>query len=121
MAIHNQIGAWGEAKAAHFLQAKGYEILDENWTFGKCEVDLICLYKGVMVFVEVKTRSSSAFGRPEEFVDQRKQNLMQTAAEAYLRAVDYKGEIRFDIVAILIKSDETYEIEHIEDAFWSYE
>ena len=53
MAIHNDLGREGEGIAKQYLENNGYEVLDENWTFGKAEVDLIVYKDGVMVFVEV--------------------------------------------------------------------
>jgi putative endonuclease len=121
MARHNLDGQKGEALAKDFLIEKGYEILDENWTFGKAEVDIIALINNTIVFVEVKARSGNYFGNPEEFVDAKKQENLSNAAEEYIYVVDHKGEIRFDIIAILFKKGfETYQINHIEDAFWNY-
>ncbi|MEO5909484.1 MAG: YraN family protein [Pelobium sp.] len=121
MAIHNDDGKKGEAIAKAFLEEKGYEILDENWTFGKAEVDLIAFKNKTIIFIEVKARSGNYFGEPEEFVDQKKQQLLTDAAEEYVYVMDFKGEIRFDIIAILFKKGfESYELKHIEDAFWNY-
>ncbi len=121
MAVHNDLGKKGEAIAASFLQRKGYEIIDENWCYGKAEVDLIALYDDTIIFIEVKTRSGNYFAEPEDFVDAKKQKLFAEAAEEYVFLVDHKGEIRFDIIAILIKNDQSFDIKHIEDAWWNYE
>jgi putative endonuclease len=64
MAIHNDLGREGESIAKQYLEGKGYEVLDENWTHGKAEIDLIVYKDGIMVFVEVKARTSVAFGQP---------------------------------------------------------
>ncbi len=121
MALHNDHGHKGEAIAKALLESKGYEILDENWTFGKAEVDLIAYQNKTIIFVEVKARSGNHFGEPEEFVDEKKQRLLSDAAEEYIFLMDHKGEIRFDIIAILFKKGfSSYEIKHIEDAFWNY-
>lgn len=118
MAIHNQLGHRGETIAKKFLEEAGYEILDENWCFGKAEVDLIAYRDKRIIFVEVKTRTSSGFGQPEDFVNQSKQTLLQTAAEEYLYIMNFKGEIRFDIISILFDKQGKYKLRHIEDAFW---
>lgn len=68
MATHNVLGTKGEGIAKAYLEENGYEILDENWVYGKAEIDLIAYKNGIMIFVEVKARSSVAFGQPEEFV-----------------------------------------------------
>lgn len=98
------------------LQKLGYIILHQNWRFRRLEVDLIARDKDVLVFVEVKTRSSTAFGLPHEFVDRKKQKNLIAAAGAYLQCNAYIGEIRFDIVSVF---SATKEIEVIKDAFWS--
>jgi len=118
MADHNDLGRDGEQIAKQYLEEKGYEILDENWIHGKAEVDLIVYKDGLIVFVEVKTRSSIAFGQPEEFVQKAKQKQMEIAAMAYIEIMNHQNEIRFDIIAITFKKDHTYNINHIEDAFW---
>ena len=118
MATHNDLGRRGEAIAADYLIAKGYELLEENWIHGKAEVDLIAYSNGQLIFVEVKTRSSVAFGQPEDFVDEAKQQQMATAAEEYIELMDHEGEIRFDVVAVLFNAQNKYTINHIEDAFW---
>ncbi|MBC8053877.1 MAG: YraN family protein [Sphingobacteriaceae bacterium] len=118
MAVHNLLGQQGEAIARTYLEDKGYEILDENWCFGKAEIDLIVYRDKRIIFVEVKTRSSTGFGQPEDFVTESKQILLQKAAEEYLYLMNFKGEIRFDIIAILFDKKGEYTLKHIEDAFW---
>jgi len=118
MATHNDLGCRGEAIAKAHLEAAGYEILDENWTFGKAEVDLIAYKDQTIIFTEVKTRTGTGFGQPEDFVDNRKQKLLADAADEYIYLMNHQGEVRFDIVAILFTPQNTYSLKHIEDAFW---
>ncbi|MEJ6980826.1 YraN family protein [Pedobacter sp. P351] len=118
MATHNLLGQQGEVIARKFLEEIAYEILDENWCFGKAEIDLIAYRDKRIVFVEVKTRSSTGFGQPEDFVNESKQRLLQKAAEEYLYLMNFKGEIRFDIISILFQKNGEYTLKHIEDAFW---
>lgn len=121
MAIHNDFGKKGEALAKSYLEIKGYEILDENWCFGKAEVDIIAFKDKTIVFIEVKARSGNFFGEPEDFVNEKKQILFSKAAEEYVYIMNHKGEIRFDIVAILFNNNfEKYTLKHIKDAFWNY-
>ena len=120
MAVHNDTGRAGEKAAAEFILQKGYEILDENWVSGKAEVDIIAYYAKTIIFIEVKTRSSEAFGYPEEFVSNAKQRLLEQAAQDYIEIMDHKGEIRFDIISVLLTPDKQFKITHIEDAFWPY-
>jgi len=118
MATHNELGFKGEQIAKDYLLKKGYEILDENWTHGKAEIDLIAYLNRQIVFVEVKTRSSTAFGMPEDFVSTAKQKLMENAANEYIEVMNHMGEVRFDIIAVLFNQHKKYTLNHIEDAFW---
>ncbi|MGF1923865.1 MAG: YraN family protein [Bacteroidia bacterium] len=118
MARHNDLGRQGEQIAKDFLISKGYEILDENWVFERAEIDLIVYFNQIIIFVEVKTRSSTAFGLPEDFVSYAKRERMANAAEEYVNVVIHEGEIRFDIISVLFKKNNSYTINHIEDAFW---
>jgi putative endonuclease len=118
MAKHLDLGRKGESLAKEHLEAQGYEILDENWTHGKLEVDLIAYKDRVIIFTEVKTRTGNGFGEPEDFVDARKQKLLADAADEYIYLMDHQGEVRFDIIAILFSNETNYKLKHIEDAFW---
>ncbi|MBO3699292.1 YraN family protein [Fabibacter sp. E12] len=111
------IGRKGENLAAEHLKGKGYEILEQNYRFKKSEIDLICLDDDLLVFVEVKTRSSRAFGEPESFVSDNQKESILKAAERYMLDVDWKGDLRFDIVAIVYTNTEQ-EIMHLKDAFY---
>ncbi len=112
-----QTGADGETAAANYLVSKGYEIVAKNYRFRKAEIDLIVRKGNWLVFVEVKTRSNSSFGFPEEFVDPVKEELILMAAEEYMYQVNWEGNVRYDIVSILGIGTER-EIVHFEDAFY---
>jgi len=118
MATHNDLGRQGEALAKAHLEASGYEVMDENWVFGKAEIDLIAYKVGVIIFTEVKTRTGNGFGEPEDFVDARKQRLLVEAADEYIYLMNHQGEVRFDIISILFDRNNNYKLKHIEDAFW---
>jgi putative endonuclease len=118
MAQHLDLGRKGESLAKAHLEALGYEILDENWTHGKAEIDLIAYKDRVIIFTEVKTRTGNGFGEPEDFVDARKQKLLADAADEYIYLMEHQGEVRFDIIAILFSNETNYKLKHIEDAFW---
>ncbi len=118
MATHNDLGRQGESLAKTLLVNTGYEILDENWTHGKAEIDLIAYKDRVIIFAEVKTRTGNFFGEPEDFVDNRKQKLLAEAADEYIYLMDHQGEVRFDIISVLFDKQANYTINHIEDAFW---
>ncbi|HXI00464.1 MAG TPA: YraN family protein [Sphingobacteriaceae bacterium] len=118
MARHNDFGRKGEQLAKAHLENAKYEILEENWCFKKAEVDLIVYKNNKIIFVEVKARSGNNFGEPEEFVNIAKQKLLEVAANEYIYLMDFKGEIRFDIISILFNTKTDYTLNHIEDAFW---
>jgi putative endonuclease len=117
MARHNKLGTEGEQLAIPYLKEKGYTILAVNWRFGKKEIDIIAQYQKTIVIVEVKTRSSDYFGRPEESVNSVKQKFLIAAANKFLEEINFEAEVRYDIVSI-IKSSTNTKIEHIEDAFF---
>lgn len=99
------------------LRQKGYKILERNYRHGKSEIDLIAQGEGLLIFIEVKTRSSNTFGFPEEFVSENQQKAIIRAANHYVEKIDWKGDIRFDIMAIIVKQT-VMQIEHLKDAFY---
>ncbi|MCB0546770.1 MAG: YraN family protein [Phaeodactylibacter sp.] len=118
MARHNEVGKKGESLARYYLEEQGYRILEANWRYRRAEVDLIAMDGPVLVFVEVKTRASDAFGKPEEFVTTQKEKLIVDAAIAYMEAIGHDWELRFDIISILYQNDSDYQLEHFRDAFF---
>lgn len=118
MSKHNETGVKGEQIAEKFLLEKGYEVLHRNWCSGKKEVDLIAEKGDVVVFVEVKTRTTTGFGFPEDAVDYRKQAFLKEAATAFLDEFPAYKKLQFDIVSIHLASDRIKEIVHFEDAFY---
>ncbi|OWY19612.1 hypothetical protein BVG80_17935 [Sphingobacteriales bacterium TSM_CSM] len=121
MAKHLHTGKAGESIAQQFLQQKGYIILHTNWRHGKCEVDIIALLQNLLVFVEVKTRSTNYFGYPEEAVSRRKQLLLAKAANAYTELLHPNALVRFDVISVTLPAGQEPEIYHIEDAFALYD
>lgn len=95
-------GANGELLAKKQLKKLGYKILEMNYTNKIGEIDIIAKDGDFLVFVEVKTRSSNAFGRPCEAVTPYKQEKIRKVATLYLLENDaYNSNIRFDVVEIL--------------------
>lgn len=78
MAEHNELGKWGEDEAAHFLQRKGFSILERDWRVGKRDLDIIALKEDgkLLVFVEVKTRRNDVYLQPEEAVNTTKMRIL---------------------------------------------
>ena len=116
MAQHNELGKKGEQLALEFLQKKGYIILDKNWRYQKAEVDIIAQKENTLAVVEVKTRSTTDFGNPQDFVNPKKIKLLVSAIDEYVISKDLDVDVRFDIIAI-VKDKSVFTIEHIEDAF----
>ncbi|KAF2332340.1 YraN family protein [Flavobacterium ginsenosidimutans] len=123
MAEHNDLGKLGEDLAAAHLEENGYSILERNFVIQKAEIDIIAQKDSVLAIVEVKTRSSLDFGSPQDFVKQKKIQLLIKAVNAYIndREKDFAEdlEIRFDIIAVH-KNGETFAIEHLTDAFYHF-
>ena len=119
MAEHNELGKFGEELAVEFLQQNGYDILETNWTFQKAEIDIIAQKDSTIAVIEVKTRSSIVFGLPQDFVKPKKIQLLVKAVNEYIVSNDVDVDVRFDIIAIY-KEDNTYKIEHFEDAFYHF-
>lgn len=117
MAKHNETGVKGEVTARNFLQNLSYNILHCNWRWQQKEVDIVAEKDGLLVFVEVKTRSTSYFGYPEDAVTDQKQEYLKLAAEEFLYQNPEYEEIRFDIISIITKGNKT-EVKHFEDAFF---
>ena len=119
----SETGKRGEALAAELLESKGHVILERNYRFGREEVDLITFEAspdnlgGSLVFIEVKARSGTGFGRPEDAVDAAKQAAIKRVAEAFLHERKlHPSPVRFDVVAVLFGNGEP-QVEHFEHAF----
>lgn len=111
---NQKTGAFGEAKTAEFVTSRGDEIMDRNWRIREGEIDLVSLdHVGVFHFIEVKTRSSLAFGHPFEAINKEKANRMQRLALAWLATHGALGcEYAIDVVAVLIAADGTHQLEY---------
>jgi putative endonuclease len=118
LAEHIELGKRGEQIAESFLELKGYRILERNWRHRRTEIDIIAEIEGKLIFVEVKTRSSNDFSNPEEAVTLKKQDSIARAAGAYILKVNHEWLIRYDVIAIVLQADDTYQIQHFEDAFF---
>ena len=96
------LGAAGEARAAAWYRARGYEVLARNWRCREGELDLVVRRRGVVVIVEVKARRTDRYGTPAEAVTPAKQQRLRALALRYLADTGIRSRsIRFDVVAIL--------------------
>lgn len=112
-----ELGKKGEEIALRFLKKNGYRILEKNYVCKMGEMDIIAKEKDTLVFIEVKTRTSTEFGPPQLAVNSRKQKQLSKVALNYLNEKRLKDvKARFDVVAILLRQ-KGEEIELIRDAF----
>jgi len=118
---HLKTGVWGEQKAADFLKKLGYKILGQRVRIGtRDELDLVARDGDCLVFVEVKTRGSEAYGRPFSSVDRKKRHTLSRGAIRYLqRLKNPRVSFRFDVVEVIGRADAATppEIRHIRNAF----
>jgi putative endonuclease len=121
MAKHNLIGKSGEDTALKYLLESGYCIEATNWRKGRAEIDIIAKEDDILVFIEVKTRTSNFWGEPESFISERKEALMLDAAGVYADEVNHDGEIRFDAISILTPPIGIPSITHYKDIFFPFE
>jgi len=119
MAQHNELGKKGEQLAVDFLNTNGYDIRERNYRFNKAEVDIIAQKKDTLAIIEVKTRSTSDFGNPQDFVKPKQIKNLVKAVDEYVTVNNLDVEVRFDIIAI-IKERNGFKIEHLEDAFFHF-
>ena len=107
-------GAFGEEITSNYVIARGDEILERNWRIREGEIDIVSLSSdGIFHFIEVKTRSSLAFGHPFESINREKAHRMQRLALGWLATHGCLGcDFTIDVVAILIAADGTHTLEY---------
>ncbi len=118
-ARRQEVGRRGEDAARAFLRRRGLRILAENFVCPAGEIDLIGRDGGILVFIEVKTRTSDAFGPPHLAVHRRKQRQIIRAAQWYM-AEQGTPEVscRFDVLALAFsKEGEAPRVDWVRDAF----
>lgn len=118
---HLALGRRGEELAVSYLEEHDIRVLERNYHFEKAEVDIIAYNGRQIIFAEVKTRSSTEFGEPEDAVDSEKKKSLYKVAEAWLYERKMEGApVRFDIISVVIppESPENPNIRHFEGAFW---
>ncbi|MBO5026813.1 MAG: YraN family protein [Bacteroidaceae bacterium] len=118
MSKASELGKTGEELAGTFLMKRKFRLLHRNWNLYKgYEIDIVAQYRGVLHFVEVKTRTSSDFGGPFAAVDKRKVRHLYGAILHYLKFyhIDEDEPWVLDIIGITFSEDGTYELEFRED------
>lgn len=117
MALHNDIGRWGENLACERLVSQGYAVRHRNWRMGRYEIDIVAMKGTAVVFCEVKTRTDPDTD-PLDAVDDRRIAHMVAAARVYMEAFGLENlDVQFDLFGIKGTPAAGYEMEHIADAF----
>ena len=118
MAAKDVLGRRGEQLAADYLVRSGYAILDRNWRCRQGEIDVVALDGDETVFVEVKTRSSVAFGHPLEAITTQKLARLRRLAAAWCEAhPGRRRAIRIDAIAIIAPWGGAAQLEHLRRGF----
>ena len=123
MRVKDAVGRFGEQVAVQHLHERGFVVLDRNWRCRDGELDVVALDGAALVFVEVKTRSSLAFGGPAEAVDHRKAARIRRLALRWIEARRTSGDptfwesVRFDVMCVVRQRSGGPHIEHLVGAF----
>lgn len=119
MAQHNELGRWGEEKAAAYLETQGYRIVERDWKAGRRDLDIVAVdtAENVLAVVEVKTRRNEFYMDAAASVDYRKVRNLTLAANYYVKSHYIDLPVRFDIITVVGTSDDDVKIDHIKEAF----
>jgi putative endonuclease len=112
---HNTtLGQRGEQLACEFLAQAGYQILERNWRCPRGEIDIIARRERTTAFVEVKTRSSVAYGHPFEALNLAKLSRLRRLAGLWCQSQpEFVGDIRIDAVAVIMPARGVPTVEHL--------
>jgi putative endonuclease len=118
MESNGDTGRAGERLAAKYLLDAGYLVLDKNWRCDRGEIDIVAQDGSTLVFCEVKTRSSNAFGEPIEAVTSLKSGRLRLLAVRWLALQSRNWpDMRFDVIGVMRRPGLTAQIRHIKGAF----
>ncbi len=120
MAAHNTLGQWGEDVAAKYLISKGWYIRDRNWRNHHKEIDIVCIDEDMttLLIVEVKTRSTDAFGQPDEAMTlEKRHNIIRAAHDYVLSNYLTHLTLRYDTISVVGTPETGHTIEHKEGAY----
>jgi putative endonuclease len=112
-----ELGRAGERAAAELLRSRGFDVVGAGFRARRGELDLVCVRGRTLYVVEVKARTSDAFGAPLEAVGSRKRQAMMSAAAEYRALTEWRGPIRYVVVALALRPDGAFAAELIEDPF----
>ncbi len=123
MRARDAVGRFGEQVAAASLIESGLTIVDRNWRCCDGEIDIVAIDRGVLAIIEVKTRSSTAFGDPAQAVTRAKAARLRRLAARWLTdrrqsiSAEYWPEVRFDVVCVLVNPRGRPSVRHLKGAF----
>lgn len=112
-----QVGEKAEWYIKNLYEQEEYSLVEKNYRYKRCEIDLIFKKEDLLVFVEVKFRKSKSFGNPEEFVSADQQDRIMEAADNFILEKKWTKNIRFDIAAVSFSSDQKIMHEIFYDVF----
>ena len=121
MAEHNDFGNLAENLAAEFLVKKNYKILARNFRYQRAEIDIVAEFEDLIVVVEVKARSYNTLIEPQEAVTKKKIKAILMCTDFFMNENSIDKEVRFDIITVLPDEQGILQINHIEDAFQSFD
>lgn len=117
-AARQRRGRQGEDLAAEWYIERGYRVVDRNWRSRQGELDLVITASGLLVFCEVKTRTSDRFGTPAEAVTLDKQRRIRRLAREWLDETQTRAaQVRFDVASVLLGGRDGPTIEVVVAAF----
>ena len=111
-----EIGRVGEDLAQKYLSSLGFKILERNWRWRKCEIDIIAIHRDKIVFIEVKTRGINRIEQGEDISHSQRKIIINAANSYLLQRAKIKLESRFDLVRVR-KTNGDWWVEHIRGAF----
>ena len=117
MNYRQKLGRTGEELARQYLAAKGHNILNSNVKISYKEIDIVCIKDGILIFVEVKTRTNTNFGSAEEVFSRAKTKNLKMAISLYLNRFHHNyRDIRLDMISVDINIiNKTAKIKHYKD------
>ena len=121
MADHNEFGKLAEELAEQFLVQKNYKILAKNFRYQKAEIDIVTEFEDLIVVVEVKARSYDTLIEPQEAVTKKKIKSIVMCSDFFMNERKIDKEVRFDIITVLPDEQGVLQLNHIEDAFQSFD
>lgn len=111
-------GRRGEDLAADWYTRRGYRVVDRNWRSRQGELDLVVRASGLLVFCEVKARTSDRFGTPAEAVTRDKQQRIRRLAREWMTVADARApRVRFDVASVLLGGRDGPVVDVVTDAF----